>query len=207
VDTNTGLISGATQVPLPSPQFGNSYPGGLALSADGTTAYVVLDKNNTLGVVDLTKAKPALVREIRVGNAPNSIALSGNRAYVSNEGGRVARPGDFTDVSAGTPIVSDPKTDTAATGTVSVINLETLRVEKNIEVGLHPTGLALGNNGLLYVANAYSDTVSVVDTATNTVTRTINVGIRCPTCRGLRQTYWGLHHAHSPLTAILCTWR
>jgi YVTN family beta-propeller protein len=58
-----------------------------------------------------------------------------------------------------------------------VINLETLRVENTIEVGLHPTGLVLGNNGLLYVANAYSDTVSVVDTATNKVVRTINVGI------------------------------
>jgi DNA-binding beta-propeller fold protein YncE len=55
VDTTTGLITGAIQVPLPSPQFGDSYPGGLALSADGTTAYVVLDKNNTLGVVDLTR--------------------------------------------------------------------------------------------------------------------------------------------------------
>jgi len=191
VDTATGLIGGAIQVPLPSPQFGNSYPGGLALSADGTTAYVVLDKNNTLGVVDLTKATPALVHEIRVGNAPNSIVLSGNRAYVSNEGGRVARPGDFTDVSAGTPIVSNPKTDTASTGTVSVVNLETLRVENNIEVGLHPTGLALGNNGLLYVANAYNDTVSVVDTAKNKVIRTINVGIPLPDVSGFTPNILG----------------
>ncbi|MBV8275676.1 MAG: bifunctional YncE family protein/alkaline phosphatase family protein, partial [Verrucomicrobia bacterium] len=129
----------------------------------------------------LTKAQPTLVKEINVGNVPNSIVLLGNRAYVSNEGGRVARSGDFTDLSAGTPIVSDPKTDTASTGTVSVLNLETLTVESNIKVGLHPTGLALDlANGLLYVANTFGDSVSVVDTTNNKVVRTINVGVPLP---------------------------
>ena len=181
VDPTTGLISGGTQVALPSPKFGNAYPGGIAISPDGTTAYVVLNQNNTVGVIDLTKAQPTLVKEINVGNVPNSIVLLGNRAYVSNEGGRVARSGDFTDLSAGTPIVSDPKTDTASTGTVSVLNLETLTVESNIKVGLHPTGLALDlANGLLYVANTFGDSVSVVDTTNNKVVRTINVGVPLP---------------------------
>jgi YVTN family beta-propeller protein len=102
-------------------------------------------------------------------------------------GGRVANSSDFTDLSDGTPIVSDPKTDTASTGTVSVVNLETLKVEKTIKVGLHPTGMTLAN-GLLYVANAYSDTVSVVDTATDKVVRTINVGIPLPTTFGAEPT-------------------
>ena len=62
------------------------------MSADGTTAYVLLNQNNTLAVIDLTKSQPTVVQEIKVGNAPNSIVLSGNRAYVSNEGGRVAKP-------------------------------------------------------------------------------------------------------------------
>jgi YVTN family beta-propeller protein len=187
VDPTTGLLSGGTQVALPSPKFGNAYPGGIAISADGTTAYVALNQNNTLGVIDLSKAQPKLVREINVGNVPNSIVLSGNRAYVSNEGGRVAKAGDFTDLSAGTPIVSDPTTDTASTGTVSVVNLETLKVERSIKVGLHPTGLTLAN-GLLYVANAYSDSVSVVDTATDKVVRTINVGIPLPGAFGAMPT-------------------
>jgi YVTN family beta-propeller protein len=113
--------------------------------------------------------------------------LSGNRAYVSNEGGRVAKSGDFTDLSDGTPIVSDPTTDSASTGTVSVVNLETLKVESNIKVGLHPTGMTLVN-GLLYVANTYSDTVSVVDTTTNKVVRTINVGIPLPDTFGAEPT-------------------
>lgn len=186
VNTTTGLITGATQVALPSP-IGNAYPGGVAISADGTTGYVLLNQNNTLGVVDLTKAQPKLVKQIRVGNVPNSIVLSSNRAYISNEGGRVAKAGDFTDKSAGTPIVTNPKTDSASTGTVSVVNLETLTVENNIKVGLHPTGLALVN-GSLYVANAYSDTVSVVDTAINKVIHTINVGVPLPNTLGTTPT-------------------
>jgi YVTN family beta-propeller protein len=187
VDPTTGLVTGGTQVALPSPQFGNAYPSGVAFSADGTTAYVLMNQNNTLGVVDLTKAQPKLVRTINVGNVPNSIVLSGNRAYVSNEGGRVAKPSDFTDLSAGTPIVSDPTVDTASTGTISVINLETLKVEGQIKVGLHPTGLALAN-GWLYVANAYSDTVSVVDTSTNKVVRNISVAIPLPNTFGAQPT-------------------
>jgi YVTN family beta-propeller protein len=186
VNTTTGLITGATQVALPSP-IGNAYPGGVAISADGTTGYVLLNQNNTLGVVDLTKAQPKLVKQIRVGNVPNSIVLSSNRAYISNEGGRVAKAGEFTDNSAGTPIVTNPKTDSASTGTVSVVNLETLTVENNIKVGLHPTGLALVN-GSLYVANAYSDTVSVVDTAINKVIHTINVGVPLPNTLGTTPT-------------------
>jgi len=187
-DPTTGLLSGAVQVALPSPQnIGNAYPGGIAVSADGTTAYVALNANNTLGVIDLTKAQPTLARQIKVGNVPNSVVLSGDRAYVSNEGGRVAKSGEFTDLSDGTPIVSDPKTDTAVSGTVSVVNLETLKVESTIKVGLHPTGMTLVN-GLLYVANAYSDTVSVVDTTTNKVVRTIKVGVPLPGAFGAEPT-------------------
>src|SRR5580700_861574 len=193
VDPTTGLLSGGTQVALPKPTYPNmynpntAYPAGVAFSTDGTTAYVLLNQNNTLAVIDLTKAQPKLVREIRVGNVPNSVVLSGNRAYVSNEGGRVAKSGDSTDLSSGVPIVTDPTTDSASTGTVSVVNLETLRVENNIKVGLHPTGLALAN-GLLYVANAYSDTVSVVDTSTNKVVRNISVAIPLPNTFGAQPT-------------------
>jgi YVTN family beta-propeller protein len=182
VDPTSGLITGAVQVALPAPNFPNmdnpwtAYPGGVAISADSTTAYVALNQTNTLAVIDLTKKKPKLVRQIKVGNVPNSVVISGNRAYVSNEGGRVAKASDSTDLSAGTPIVIDPTTDSAATGTVSVINLETLKVEDTIKVGLHPTGLAVAD-GLLYISNAYSDTVSVIDTTSNKVVRTINVGI------------------------------
>ena len=47
-----------------------AYPLGLAISADSTTAYSVLDTNDTLTKIDLTTNPPTQVAEIRVGNVP-----------------------------------------------------------------------------------------------------------------------------------------
>ena len=51
-----------------------------------------------------------------------------------------------------------------------------MTVTATISTGLHPTGMAFYGRYLL-VANTYSDTISVIDTATNKVTRTINLGL------------------------------
>ena len=46
--------------------------------------------------------------------------------------------------------------------------------------GVDPTGIAISpDETQLYVANQGSSTVSVIDTATNTVTRTIAAGAGC----------------------------
>src|SRR5260370_14801167 len=96
-------------------------PAGLALSADGTKLYVALNRYNALGVIDLTQQK--YVGQIPVGNVPNSVVVVGDRAYVSNEGGRIATAGDFTVNSSGTNIVADRQTGAATTGTASVLDL------------------------------------------------------------------------------------
>jgi YVTN family beta-propeller protein len=155
-----------------------SYPGGVAFSKDGTSAYALLNNNDTLTQIDLTANPPVQGAQIRVGNAPHSIVIdrNGTTAYVSNEGGRVATEADFQIYSAGTEIVADPVVGAAITGTVSVVDLATLTVTATISTGLHPTGMALYGDNLL-VANTYSDTISVIDTATNTVRRTINLGL------------------------------
>ena len=63
-----------------------------------------------------------------------------------------------------------------STGTVSVIDADKKALSKEIEVGLHPSALALSPKGdRLFVANANSDTVSVIDTATDSVLYSINV--------------------------------
>jgi YVTN family beta-propeller protein len=155
-----------------------SYPGGVAVSKDGTSAYALLNQNDTLTKIDLTANPPKQVEEIRVGNAPHSVLIAGNgtTAYVSNEGGRAATEADFQIYSAGTEIVADPVVGAAITGTVSVVDLPTMTVKATISTGLHPTGMAFYGDNLL-VANTYSDTISVIDTATNVVRRTINVGL------------------------------
>ncbi len=157
---------------------GTSYPGGIGLSPDGTSAYALLNQNNTLAKIDLTQTPAALGTQIRVGNAPHSILISadGNTAYVSNEGGRIATQNDFQILSTGTPIVADSIVGAAVTGSVSVVDLPSLTVTANIATGLHPTGLAFWGKYLL-VANAYSDNIQAIDTTTNTVAWKIGVGV------------------------------
>ncbi|MGA8489379.1 MAG: bifunctional YncE family protein/alkaline phosphatase family protein [Terriglobales bacterium] len=153
-----------------------SYPGGLAVSKDGKSAYALLNQNDTLAQIDLTTDTQG--EQIRVGNAPHSILIDskGTTAYVSNEGGRAATEADFQIWSAGTEIVADPVVGAAITGTVSVVDLPSMTVTANISTGLHPTGMAFYGRYLL-VANTYSDTISVIDTATDVVTRTINLAL------------------------------
>ena len=168
-----------------------SYPGGVALSSDGKSAYALLNQNDTLTKIDLSAKQPTQGRQIRVGNAPHSIVIdsNGTTAYVSNEGGRAATEADFQVNSAGTEIVADQVVGAAVTGTVSVVDLAKMKVTATIATGLHPTGMAF-YGGYLLVANTYSDTISVIDTNTNEVKRTINVGlpIKVP---GQRQAAYG----------------
>ena len=155
-----------------------SYPGGVALSADGKSAYALLNQNNTLTTIDLTKTPPTQGTQIRVGNAPHSILINsaGTTAYVSNEGGRAATQLDFQINSAGTEIVADSVVGAAITGTVSVVDLPSMTVTDTISTGLHPTGMALWGQYLL-VTNTYSDSISVIDTTDNKVIRTIDLAL------------------------------
>jgi YVTN family beta-propeller protein len=153
-----------------------SYPGSVAISQDGSSAYALLNQNDTLTQINLNTNQQGT--QIRVGNAPHSIVINsaGTTAYVSNEGGRAATASDFQIYSAGTEIVADPVVGAAVTGTVSVVDLSSLTVTANISTGLHPTGMAFYGKYLL-VTNTYSDTISVIDTTTNVVVRTINLGL------------------------------
>src|SRR5262249_52553411 len=113
---------------------------------------------------------------IRVGVAPYTVLPVGDKVYVSNWGGDHPGKDDPQALSSDTPIRIDPKTGVANHGSVSL--LEAVRGKwvqrRTIEVGLHPCGMIAGARGkLLYVANASSDTVSVIDTATDRVVETI----------------------------------
>jgi YVTN family beta-propeller protein len=155
-----------------------SYPGGIALSEDGRSAYALLNQNDTLAKINLTAKPPVEGTQIRVGNAPHSILIdsTGTTAYVSNEGGRAATEADFQINSAGTEIVANPVVGAAITGTVSVVDLASMKVKATVSTGLHPTGMAFYGKHLL-VANTYSDTISVIDTTENEVAWTINLGL------------------------------
>ena len=136
-------------------------PSGMALSPDGSRLYVALNGINQLGVIDTTTNQ--VVQTIDVGNAPRQVVLVGNDAFVSNEGGRPAKPGEYTNQSDGTNIVSDKVTGAASTGTVSEVDLSTGREVKEIKVGLQPTAEYLAADGTLMVANSNDDSFSLIN--------------------------------------------
>ena len=146
-------------------------PSGLALSADGRTLYVALNLKHAVAVIDTATRH---VTEVEVGNYPYTIVLAAGKVYVSNWGGRRARPGDTT--YGQFPVVLDPRTGIPSSGTVSVLDAANARVLRHIDVGLHPSALAVSPDGRrLFVANANSDSVSVIDTGADRVTATLNV--------------------------------
>jgi YVTN family beta-propeller protein len=156
-----------------------SYPMGIAVTPNGNTAYVVLDNNDTITSINLT-GTPVEGPEIRVGQVPNNILINsaGTYAYVANEAGKVPTASSFQEYSNGTPVVAVYPTGSTSNGTISVVNLATSKVTKTITVGLHPTGMTFWTSGsttYLLVTNAYDDTISVINTNTNTVSSTIEL--------------------------------
>ena len=177
VNATTGMVSDPVTISLPTTGPGGAaLPSGMALSADGAKLYVALNGSNTLGVIDT--ATNTLVDQIGVGNAPRQVVVVGSDAYVSNEGGTpCGQPSycyTYENLSDNTPIIADPTTGAATTGTVSVVDLTRGSETKEISVGLEPSALYLAADGTLMVANSNSDSVSLIDTATNTVVQTVN---------------------------------
>jgi YVTN family beta-propeller protein len=167
-----GSLGAPTSVPIPVVDGKAPLPGKSAYSPDGSTLYVPVNGQNTVQAVDPSTG--VAKRTWNVGIAPRSVALVGNKLFVSNEGGRPARPGETTIESYGTQVPASAVTGTSTTGTVSVINTaRPSAAVKSINVGLHPTALYV-NQHTLFVANTFDDTVSVIDTTENRVVQTVD---------------------------------
>jgi YVTN family beta-propeller protein len=167
-----GTVSNPVVVKLPGSNGNDAVPAGLAWAPNGTDLLVTLSTDNTLGVVNT--ATNTLTQQIPVGNVPNSIVVVGGQVYVSNEGGRPAKPGDQTNDSYGTPIVANNADGGASTGTVSEVDLAAGKQVRTFPVGLEPTALLVNGTDLL-VANTNDDTVSVIDTTRQQVGQTFSV--------------------------------
>lgn len=149
-------------------------PAGLALTGDGNTLYAALNLNNTLAEFDVGSGE--LLREIPVGNAPYDVLVLGRKAYVSNWAGRHPSEGDPQGpAGVGAPVRVDPVRNIASDGSVSVVDLENGRETAQVVVGLHASGLAATPDGrYVCVANANSDTISVIETAGDSLVETIS---------------------------------
>jgi YVTN family beta-propeller protein len=161
--------------PTGLPKRTNDIPAGLAVSPDGRRLFVVLNLSNRLAEFDT--ATGGVLRLFDVGFAPYDVVLAGDKAYVSNWGGR--RP-DAVSVTGpaghGTRVRVDPVRHIASEGSVSVIDLAAGTTRAEVLTGLHASALALTpDRRHVLVANAASDTVSVLDTRTDRVIETIPV--------------------------------
>ncbi|MHB8670195.1 MAG: beta-propeller fold lactonase family protein [Acidimicrobiales bacterium] len=149
----------------------SGYPGNLLRSPDGSRLYVAGTLAEATGTAPgdvcpdgqaacsrvsvLDTATDRVVARIPVGLEAYGLALSANTLYVSNWADQAGRGG--------------------GTGTVSVVDLDPAHGAPHevarIAVGQHPSALQLSADSQhLFVANTNDDTISVIDTASRTVT-------------------------------------
>lgn len=160
-------------------KIGDTLAGALSLSPG--LAVVPIVARNQLAVVELAEllGRSPLVANVPTGIAPfgSVISQTGDVAFVTNWGGRVANATDRIAKTGLAPAADSVVIDErgfASTGTVTRINLKNLSVTHTIPVGLHPTAIVWDEPGRrVYVANGNSDSISVIDSAKNAVVRTI----------------------------------
>lgn len=170
-----GRYAWGSPLALAPPQVGGlAFPTGLALQGKDML-WVCSSRGNSVQRIHRTTGRVEEV--VPVGVAPYMIVCPrADRCYVSNWGGDPPVAGAPQALSSGTPVRINPETGVANEGSVSVLGLVGGRWQqlRTIRVGLLPSGLLAGPKGhRLYVANANSDTVSVIDLATDTVVETI----------------------------------
>ena len=128
------------------------HPIGVAITPDGTKAYVANNYGNTVSVINVATGAASTI-STGIGNGPDGVAITpdGTKAYVANSDGN----------------------------TVSVINVATGSVStiSDFAVGLFPTAVAITPDGTkAYVTGASSTKLSVINVATGSVSDDIIVG-------------------------------
>jgi hypothetical protein len=116
-----GTLAYPTSVPIPADGPRHALVGEAVFSPDGSSVYSAVNGQNRVVAIDA--ATGTLRQSWAVGNAPRDLVEVGTKLYVSNEGGRPAKPGDTTINSYNTQVPADPVTAATTAGTVSVIDL------------------------------------------------------------------------------------
>ena len=122
--------------------FGNSAPTAIALSADGTRAYVThrtITGGGAVSIINTSTKK--VISTVAVGSSPQDVAVAGSKVYVANYNG----------------------------SSVSVINTAANNSVTTLNVGSKPTSLAVSPDGSMVVVARDDDNIAIIDTKTTTV--------------------------------------
>lgn len=166
-------------------------PWDVAISPDGTTAYVSVRDADTLAVVSLESNSKT--GDIGVGDEPQGVAVSadGSRVYVANYAGNSVSVVNTatTSVVATIPVPGTPKGLVLAPDggrlyaaltqqdKVVAISTATLSVESEVVVGDDPHSVAITPDGYkALVTNGGDNTVSVLNLPAMAVSQTVPVG-------------------------------
>jgi YVTN family beta-propeller protein len=171
-----GQYAWEVPIKLTAPAVGGEAHGaGVAWQEKGKLLWVASTRGNCLQLVNVETRTVETV--VPVGVAPFMVTVDQgpNLVFVSNWGGDPPKQAEPQAESSKTPIRIDPRTGVADDGSVSVVSLVDgkWRQSATIKVGLHPSGMLLRRNRL-YVANANSDTISVIDIPSQKVIETIS---------------------------------
>jgi len=154
-------------------------PNELAINEENgrNFLYVILNGNNQIVKLDLENQQ--IIWTEPTGVAPYGITIVENNIYVTNWAG--TQPSDTSkEETAGVPYGEafiNPATGAINNGTVSVYNLDGSLL-KETEVGLHPNDIIHSrNNRFVFISNANSDDITVMDTRNNSVLEKIPVNL------------------------------
>jgi uncharacterized repeat protein (TIGR01451 family) len=192
-DTVTVVDTG-TNVAVGEPIAVGDGPNSVAITPDGSRAYVTNANGlaDSVSVVDTATNTVTATVDVGIGPAQVAINPNGTRAYVTDNAEDAVYVIDTaTNTVAGAPIpAGDGASGIAFTpdgsrayvanlfgDTVSVIDATSRTVIATVPVGARPAGMAIAPDGSrAYAPNSNDNTVSVIDTATNTVVATMATG-------------------------------
>lgn len=152
--SKVSFIDAATGKPVQAISVGGE-PEGVRLAPDGKLVYSTSENDSTVSVIDVAARK--LLKSFKVGRRPRNILFlpDGSRGYVSAE-------------NDATVAVFDP-----------IKNEKLLDIQVGVAGESKPMGLALSPDAkTLYVSAGRGHKVFAVDTKTNQVTASFEVGVR-----------------------------
>jgi DNA-binding beta-propeller fold protein YncE len=162
-----GTLGKLDRIELP----GHPIPAGLAFSKDGSKLYAALHHTNE--IITFNPATKQITTRWPSHLAPFSLALNekGTVLYVSNRGG--APNTGAQQAPSGRVHLPTDEAGSVLPGTLQAFDTTT-GAAQTIPAQLAPAGIALSPDGAtLALANAHSDTISMLDTKSNKTTQLV----------------------------------